>query len=376
MTKWEKERRVGDEDEQEYRVKFKSSIRNDKYQMCVENGIGELAGRFGLTAKQFAENLEWKKHDIEQETCSPLEAAEEYICAAFSDPDAVLAGAKFMLAKEISRQPFVRNRIRHEYRMNARFWVKPTKKGIEMIDENHPLFDKRYIKNKPVRELVDEEFLYYHKAKQEGLIDVVIMYESDDEQEQDQYLVHKFLSTEIFRKDEYTENVENWNNLRDDVVGIAINEMLSPYMKDELYNTLLEEAKQAVAKKCRSDFAARIAKAGYNPEIDGIKDDDDEDDMEKHGERRIMAVVYTTERDEASFGVMVDENGAVVDYLRMVHFTKRTFGPGHTAALKAESMELFKKFVQRRRPHAIALNIEDMECTRLKVSVRRIFNQS
>lgn len=89
--------------------------------------------------------------------------------------------------------------------------------------------------------------------------------------------------------------------------------------------------------------------------------------MDQHGARRIMAVCYPTERDEASFGVMVDENGAIVDYLRMVHFTKRTFGGGNNGLRKAESMDLFKKFVQRRKPHAIGLNIEDMECTRLKV---------
>ena len=146
MTKWEKARRTGEEEGHEYRAKFKSSIRNDKYQMCVENGIGELAGRFGLTAKQFAENLDWRKHDIEQDTAFPLDAAEEYICPAFMDRETVLNGAKFMLAKEISRQPLVRNRIRQEFRNNAHFWVKPTKKGRETIDESHPLFDKRYIK--------------------------------------------------------------------------------------------------------------------------------------------------------------------------------------------------------------------------------------
>ena len=103
----------------------------------------------------------------------------------------------------------------------------------------------------------------------------------------------------------------------------------------------------------------------FKPENDNH--DDDDDDVDDHGARRIMAVCYSTVREEASFGVMVDENGSIVDYLRMVHFTKRTMAQGNTGALKRESMDLFKKFVQRRRPHAIGLNIEDMDCTRLKV---------
>ncbi|EFO98528.1 CRE-EMB-5 protein [Caenorhabditis remanei] len=378
MTKWEKARRTGEEEGHEYRAKFKSSIRNDKYQMCVENGIGELAGRFGLTAKQFAENLDWRKHDIEQDTAFPLDAAEEYICPAFMDRETVLNGAKFMLAKEISRQPLVRNRIRQEFRNNAHFWVKPTKKGRETIDESHPLFDKRYIKNKPIRNLTEEEFLYYHKAKEDGLIDMVFMYESDEDQEANNYLVNKFLSDSIFRKDEYTENVEQWNAVRDECVSMAINEMLVPYMRDEVYNTILEEAKTAVAKKCRKEFASRISRSGFQPENDNH--DDDDDDVDDHGARRIMAVCYSTVREEASFGVMVDENGSIVDYLRMVHFTKRTMAQGNTGALKRESMDLFKKFVQRRRPHAIGLNIEDMDCTRLKrdleEAVQELYSQN
>uniref|UniRef100_A0A1I7T2H6 Suppressor of Ty 6 homolog n=1 Tax=Caenorhabditis tropicalis TaxID=1561998 RepID=A0A1I7T2H6_9PELO len=363
MTRWERERRAEDVGDQDYRVKFKSSIRNDKYQMCVENGIGVFAGRFGLTAKQFAENLDWRKHDIDQDPTPPLEAAEEYICPAFSDRETVLNGAKFMLAKEISRQPLVRNRIRQEFRSSARFWVKPTKKGRETIDETHPLFDKRYIRNKPIRNLTEEEFLYYHKAKEEGLIEMTLTYESDEDRDANNFLVSKFLSDSIFRKDEYTENVELWNTVRDDCVRMAITEMLVPYMKDEVYNTILEEAKTAVAKKCRKEFASRIARSGFQPDAQTV---DEDDDMETHGSRRIMAVCYSPDRDEASFGVMVDENGSIVDYLRMVHFTKRRYGPGNTAALKAESMELFKKFVQRRRPHAIGLNIEDMDCLQLK----------
>ncbi|CAI2347402.1 unnamed protein product [Caenorhabditis sp. 36 PRJEB53466] len=371
MQRWEKEQKeTNGEEEEEFKVKFKSSIRNDKYQMCVENGIGELAGRFGLTAKQFSENLDWKKHDIEQDPMLPLDAAEEYICPSYPDKETVLQGAKYMLAKEISRQPLVRDRVRRDFRTFGRFWVRPTKKGRETIDENHPLYDKRYIKNKPIRCLTDEEFLYYHTAKADGLIDLVIHAESDEDQQKDLYLVNKYLSDSIFRRDEYSENVEQWNTVRDDCVKMAITEMLVPYMADEIYNTLLEEAKISVAKKCRKEFASRIARGGFRMD-DMIRDEDDDDEMDRHGAMRIMAIVYPTERDEATFGAMVDENGSMVDYVRMVHFTKRGGGHTNNANLKAESMELFKKFVQRRRPHAIALNIEDMECSKLKQDLNR-----
>ena len=98
---------------------------------------------------------------------------------------------------------------------------------------------------------------------------MVFMYESDEDQEANNYLVNKFLSDSIFRKDEYTENVEQWNAVRDECVSMAINEMLVPYMRDEVYNTILEDAKTAVAKKCRKEFASRISRSGFQVENEG-----------------------------------------------------------------------------------------------------------
>lgn len=44
--------------------------------MCVEYGLGELAQRFGLTPKQFAENLDWRRHDVEQDPVSDAHFSE------------------------------------------------------------------------------------------------------------------------------------------------------------------------------------------------------------------------------------------------------------------------------------------------------------
>ncbi|VDM69768.1 unnamed protein product [Strongylus vulgaris] len=78
--------------------------------------------------------------------------------------------------------------------------------------------------------------------------------------------------------------------------------------------------------------------------------------------------------DEASFGVLVDQDGAVIDYCRMVHFTKRTGGYGPQAQLKSESMNFFKKFVERRRPHVIALCGENLDAIRLRRDVEECLN--
>ncbi|CAB3402517.1 unnamed protein product [Caenorhabditis bovis] len=375
MTNWEKmNKSEEDGEEEEYKVKFRASIRNDKYKMCVENGIGELAGRFGLTAKQFAENLDWKKHEVEQDEELPLDAAEAYICSSFPDREMVLNGAKFMLAKEISRQPMVREKVRRETRNTAKIYVRPTKKGRDTLDDSHPMYYKRYIREKPVSNLKDDEFLWYHKMKEEGLIDLMLTCDTDEDKVQGNTLADRLLVDQPFHRDEYTQLVEEWNAVRNECVRMAITEMLVPYMIDELYSTLLDEAKSSVVQSCRIALASRIKHAGFVPQkIDD--DDEDEEEMDHHGSKRIMAIAYPPGKDEATFGVMVDENGVVVDYLRMVHFTKRSFANGPTRELKKESMDLFKKFVQRRRPHVIGLNIEDIECQRLKRDIEEALQE-
>lgn len=64
-----------------------------------------------------------------------------------------------MHAMQLSREPLVRRVIRQQYRNRAYINVRPTKKGRKEIDENHPIYIRRYLKNKPVKELKSDEFL-------------------------------------------------------------------------------------------------------------------------------------------------------------------------------------------------------------------------
>ncbi|CAJ0606133.1 unnamed protein product [Cylicocyclus nassatus] len=79
----------------------------------------------------------------------------------------------------------------------------------------------------------------------------------------------------------------------------------------------------------------------------------EDEDFNHQGNVRVMGVVYSTNMDAASFLVLVDQDGAVIDYCKMVHFTKPGFGP------QAQS----KKFMERRRPHVIALCGENLDAS-------------
>merc|ERR1712141_636795 len=83
--------------------------RRDFFTICKDNGLGALVKKFGLTPEQFAENLRdnYQRHEPAQVAEEPEELAEQYICNAFQTAEAVLDGARHMLAMRIARQPMV-----------------------------------------------------------------------------------------------------------------------------------------------------------------------------------------------------------------------------------------------------------------------------
>lgn len=47
----------------------------------------------------------------------------------FSSPEAVLEGARYMVAMQIAREPLVRHVLRQTFQERAKINIKPTKKG-------------------------------------------------------------------------------------------------------------------------------------------------------------------------------------------------------------------------------------------------------
>lgn len=137
----------------------------DRYSVCVQNGLGALATRFGMSPQQLGENMgnaqQVRMHEVEDDPCEPEEAAAEYINerGVFSSVDLVLEGVEFMVAKQLSRDPIIRNALRKMYYERAMLTIYPTKSGLVEIDENHALYPMKYVINKPISSLENDQFL-------------------------------------------------------------------------------------------------------------------------------------------------------------------------------------------------------------------------
>jgi len=179
----------------------KQASRGGTYSLCSRARLDGLAAKFGLTPEEFSENLRdnYQRHEVQQEPNDPDVAAQEFysryaviififttfkfnalcFCSIFKTSEEVLMGAKYMVAIQLSREPLVRSTLREAYQEKAKLTVRPTKRGMKEIDENHPCYSIKYLKDKPVRDLSGDMFLKLHMAEQEKLLTLTLSEDID-----------------------------------------------------------------------------------------------------------------------------------------------------------------------------------------------------
>ncbi|CAI7921646.1 unnamed protein product [Closterium sp. NIES-54] len=144
------------------------------YSVCRRAGLKGVVKRIGLSAFQLGENLisMYKQHEVEDTALSPEEVATEYICAEFPSPALVLRGARHMAEVEISIEPKVREHVREIFNKRAIVSTNPTPRGRQVIDTFHRFAGIERLKDKPVGEFRDDQWLLIAKAESQGLVKV------------------------------------------------------------------------------------------------------------------------------------------------------------------------------------------------------------
>ena len=82
----------------------------------------------------------------------------------------------------------MRQCVRQTFSERAKISVTPTKKGKKEIDENHPCYRLKWLKNKPVKDLVGPQYLHIYNVsdvnKTKADFGVVLLYRSCEIQRQ------------------------------------------------------------------------------------------------------------------------------------------------------------------------------------------------
>ncbi|XP_018043694.1 PREDICTED: transcription elongation factor SPT6 isoform X1 [Atta colombica] len=352
-------------EEEEVDDTLKQAVRSGPYSICRKAGLDGLAKKFGLTPEHYAENLRdnYQRHEVDQEPTEPTAIATEYSSSRFKTAEEVLKAAQLMVAIQLAREPLVRKCVREMYMERAKMSVKPTKKGIKEIDENHPIYTMKYLKDKPVRDLVGVQFLNLMIAEEDKLITITLS-DAIEGNTSNNYVDEM---KQLYCRDEFSKLVQDWNALRVGSVEIALNRMVIPHLKKELRANLIAEAKECVMRSCCRKMYNWIKVAPYSCEFP--EEEDEEWDTSKG--LRVMGLSYVPDYSQAAFTCLIAADGECTDYLRLPHLMKRknSYREGEKTLKEADLLAL-KNFIATKKPHVIVVAGESREAMMIAADIK------
>ncbi|OJJ43382.1 hypothetical protein ASPZODRAFT_136232 [Penicilliopsis zonata CBS 506.65] len=227
----------------------------------VRNGKAyALVRAFGITADAFAQNAlkEGRRQYTEDPSERPEELADGLLDTDFSNSSNALSAAKRMFAEELVMSPKMRKVIRQAYYMNGVVDCFRTDKGLKRIDEQHPYYEFKYLRNQQLSDIARQPELYLRmlKAEEEGLVEVKVRFENFDHFRQRLYA--------DIESDNFSEVADAWNRIRRDVLDLALGK-LERLINRSVKENIRQECENHVAKECREAFSQRLDQAPYKP---------------------------------------------------------------------------------------------------------------
>ena len=355
-------------DNGEQQVKFKRAIKRDIYRIGKKTGLIQLAESFGLTAKQFGENLmnNYMSNQPVDSYESPEELANQYICSEFPDVNSVLKATRSILALEFANDPQVRQSIRTIYEEKALVTTIPTLKGKKEVDAFHPYRAILRIVKKPAQAFKSIQFLEILKAQKEGFIQLQLELPLDyHENELIKEMEGLYLSD---AREQYTNS---WNEQRKLIIEQALTNYLYPIYQKELTQKLTEEAMERVADKCAEKLSQRIMSGPYRVNSDNNNNNNNnnngwgnndinnnETNNNSNNEIKVMACVNTGNNVPTVF-VVLDTEGELRAHLKLNNLNMYETDPR-----KQQDIDKLKKFIVDHAPNVIAVGAQ-LEAKRL-----------
>jgi len=333
---------------------------------CKKAGVAEFANEnFGLTAKEFGDNLmEYLlTHVPINPEPDPEVLASEFLNSSehrreYHDVGAVLSAARYVLAREISCDPRVRQSLRNTFYERAEISTYPTHKGMKEIDHNHAYFNVKRLDKKPTAAFRDSaHFLQIAAAEKENFItvDITIRNEADFLQEVEQ----------LYLSDGYSLNAQKWNEQRRLVLKEALTAHLYPLFKTELRAKLAQEATDFILLNATDHLRSELLRGPFRPiskrsstSYYGNNDDDDEYDDKKKADRntRVMGCVWS-QGEVPTICIVTDRFGQPVELLKLnfINMRSDSNAPELDRRRKEEDLDRLRDFISDHTPHAIVL---------------------
>ncbi|KAL4981733.1 transcription elongation factor spt6 [Aspergillus falconensis] len=307
-----------------------------------------LVRAFGITADAFAQNAlkEGRRQYTEDPSERPEDMADGLVDNDFNNSSQVFKAAKGMFAEEIVMSPKMRKVIRQAYYMNGVVDCFRTEKGLRRIDEQHPYYEFKYLRDQQLSDIArsPELFLRMLKAEEEGLIEVKVRFENFEN-------FRKRLYPNI-ESDNYSELADSWNRMRREAVDLALGK-LERVINRSVKENIRQECENHVAKECREAFSQRLDQAPYKPK-----------GMILGTVPRVLALSTGTGIVGRSpiHWAYVEEDGRVLENGK---FTDLSMGDRDRGVADGKDLEALVELVNRRRPDVIGVSGMSPETRRL-----------
>ncbi|CAF1045570.1 unnamed protein product [Rotaria sp. Silwood1] len=347
-------------------IKSKPFSKTDYYSVCKQAHLEGLIKKFGLKPDKLGENLHenYQKNEIDQYPIGPTATCEEFICKQFPTTQAVLQAAIFMHARQLSLDPLVRYVIRREYMSRCMINARPTRLGIQSITEDHPCYTMKYLLEKPVNTFTKDQYLNLYQSVKDGFMK--IEYIIDNKNNGTTY------ADEIKRsytRDEYSDNVLEWNKIRAMCIDLMLNKFLYPKFQRELEEILLDESRQYVIKQCSTCLNNWIKIAPYR-----LSNDENVTSISDAGVR-VLSIAYSTDPDDVSFAVILSSEGQVLDFIRLPNLMLRENYSADNRLKKNKDLDILRKFIKERVPDVICIGVESRDALYLRTCLDDMVTQ-
>ena len=305
--------------------------------------VYRLVRAFGISADSFAQNAlmkEGRRHFTEDPTQRPDDMADSEDILdppEYSSGAQCLRAAKAMFAEEITTSPKMRNVMREHYFANGIIECYRTEKGLRKIDEQHPYYDFKYLRNQQLVDIAHnpDRFLRMLKAEEDGLVEVRVKTQNHD-------AFKKRLYGDL-ESDNFSEVADAWNRERREALDMALVK-LEKIMARGVKEALKFECENSVAKNVREEYGKRLDQAPYKPK-----------GMMLGTVPRVLALSNGTGvfgRDAVCWA-WVEEDGRVLENGK---FTDLVLGDAERGTEDGADVQAFVELVERRKPDVIGVS--------------------
>lgn len=308
-----------------------------------------LVRAFGITADAVAMNAEraGRRTYTEDTDKRPDDLADTLVQEPeFRTSEDVLKAAKSMFVEELCTSPRMRRFVRKTYFEKLVFDVKRTEKGVKVIDEEHPYYEFKYLRNWEARNFLFERpdlYLKMLKAEGEGLVEVVVRVQGERKVREELY--------RSIESDNFSEVADAWNLLRKEAIDRCL-ARLHTVMARGVKDTIKNECENFLAANCRKAYTDRLDQAPYRPT-----------GMVLGTVPRVLALSNGAgNRGDAICWVYMEETGRVQENGK---FTDLRLGNPEKFIPEGKDVAAFIELVERRKPDVVAVSGWSVETRKL-----------